>query len=135
MLEVTDDLNARYLDAVNRVDHPAAWAEGPRWRISGTEYARRAKIVEVWKGALSQLDFVVMALNSGTLERRGDMVSGRWYVTAFLRSRDGTGRMVLGVYRDEYERGAGEWRFTLCSHHVIHQGAFDLSGAHASIPA
>jgi hypothetical protein len=143
MLEIADelairDLNARYIDAVNRLDAAAweaTWAEGARWRIFGTEFAGRARILEVWKGAMSQFDFVVMALNSGTLERRGDMVSGRWYVTEFLRSRDGSGRMVLGSYRDEYARESDGWKFSVRSYHVIHQGAFDLSGAHQPLPA
>jgi hypothetical protein len=143
VLEVADelairDLNARYIDAVNRVDAVAwraTWAEAARWRIFGTEFSGRDAILEIWKGAMSQFDFVVMALNSGTLEQSGGVVSGRWYVTEFLRSRDGSGRMVLGVYRDEYARESGTWRYALRSYHVIHQAAFDLSGAHQPIPA
>ncbi len=131
------DLNARYIDAVNRVDGEAwqaSWAEDGRWNIFGTEFRGRAAIFEVWKSAMAQFDFVVMALNSGTLSREGDVVRGRWYVTEHLRSRDGSGRRVLGTYQDEYLRADGEWRFAKRSYHVIHQGACDLSGEFRPIP-
>lgn len=123
------------MNRADSADWQATWAEQGRWRVFGTEFAGRAKILEFWKGAMSQFDFVVMTLNGGTLERRGDVVTGRWYLTEYLRARDGSGRMVLGTYRDEYARESGEWRFALRSYHVIYQGPFDLSGAHQPIPA
>ncbi len=131
------DLNARYIDAVHRGDGAswqATWAEDGCWRIFGTEFVGRARIVEIWLGAMAQFDLVNMALTSGTLAQDGAGVRGRWYVTEHLRAKDGSGRMVFGVYQDRYERRDGEWRFKERSYHVIYQGACDLSGAYRPIP-
>jgi hypothetical protein len=142
MIDVRDelairDLNARYIDAVNRVDldgWQATWAEDGIWNLLGNEVSGRAAIAKTWQGAMAQFEFVVMALNSGTLERRGATVSGRWYITEYLRPRQGGGRIVLGVYRDQYGEDAGEWKFKRRAYHAIYQGSCDLSGAHQPIP-
>ena len=36
---------------------------------------------------------------------------GRWYITEHGKMEDGTALLTLGVYHDEYTRGAEGWRF------------------------
>jgi len=142
MIDIQDELairelNARYIDAVNRVDvesWQATWAEGGVWNLLGNEVRGRAAVAKFWQGAMAQFEFALMALNSGTLEKRGGVVSGRWYVTEYLRPTSGGGRMVLGVYRDRYVKEAGAWKFEQRVYHALYQGSCDLSGAYQRAP-
>ncbi|HEY8122106.1 MAG TPA: nuclear transport factor 2 family protein [Myxococcota bacterium] len=142
MIEIHDELairelNARYIDAVNRVDADAwqaTWAENCVWNLLGTEVRGRAAVAKLWQGAMAQFEFALMTLNSGMLEKQGGVVSGRWYVTEYLRPASGGGRFVLGVYRDRYVKELGAWKFEQRVYHALYQGACDLSGAYLRAP-
>jgi len=125
------DLNARYIDAVNRYnkeDWAANWSESATWNLMGMEVAGRDAIVELWTGAMSGFEFAIMMLNSGTIDVDGDTASGRWYVTEHLKPVEGDPNITLGVYDDEYAREDGRWVFARRHYNVIYQGPADYSG-------
>ena len=119
------DLNARYIDAVNRYsadDWSATWAEDASWDLLGHE------VEATWQGAMGSFEFALMMLNSGTLQVDGQRATGRWYLTEHLKPKDGDANMVLGVYDDEYSCESGSWLFTRRRYRILYQGAPDLSG-------
>jgi uncharacterized protein (TIGR02246 family) len=125
------DLNARYIDAVNRhnkEDWAANWSESATWNLMGMEVAGRDAIVELWTGAMGGFEFALMMLNSGTIEIDGDTATGRWYVTEHLKPVEGDANITLGVYDDQYVKEDGQWRFARRHYNVMYQGAADYSG-------
>ena len=125
------DLNARYIDAVNRYnkdDWAATWSSTATWNLMGMEVDGRDAIVELWTNAMSGFEFAIMMLNSGTITVEGNSARGRWYITEHLKMADGSSNMTLGVYDDEYGCEDGNWLFTRRSYQVIYQGPPDLSG-------
>ena len=125
------DLNARYIDAVNRNDKDAwaaTWSETGSWDLMGMETSGRDQILQFWLGAMSSFDFAVMMLNSGTLQIDGDNASGRWYMTEHLKSKEGNPEMVLGVYDDRYRREDGHWLFAERRYRVLYRAPTDASG-------
>ena len=111
------DLNARYIDAVNRYsadDWTATWAVDASWDLLGHVVEGR--------------EAILMMLNSGTLQVDGQRATGRWYLTEHLKPKDGDANMVLGVYDDEYSSESGSWLFTRRRYRILYQGAPDLSG-------
>lgn len=125
------DLNARYIDAVNRYnqdDWSATWSESASWNLLGMEVEGRDNIVQLWGGAMSSFEFALMMLNSGTLQIDGDTASGRWYVTEHIKPKEGDPNITLGVYDDRYIKEDGQWRFAHRHYNVMYQGAADYSG-------
>lgn len=127
------DLNARYIDAVNRYnadDWIATWSESATWDLMGHEVEGSEAILATWQGAMSGFDMVVMMLNSGTIQVDGEQATGRWYITEHLNPKDADANMTLGVYDDEYGLVDGHWVFTRRSYKVIYQGPQNLSGTY-----
>lgn len=125
------DLAASYIDAVNRTDGEtwkATWSETGTWCLMGTEISGREALFGFWQTAMSGFKFVIMVLNSGTIDITGDTASGRWYVTEHLMGQDGNGIHIEGVYDDRYVREDGRWVFSKREYQVIYQGPEDLSG-------
>ena len=125
------DLNARYIDAVNRYnkdDWAATWSESAIWNLMGMEVSGKGAIVEMWTNAMAGFEFAIMMLNSGTISVDGDAATGRWYITEHLKMADGSTNMTLGVYDDEYRREGDNWLYSRRSYQVIYQGPPDLSG-------
>jgi hypothetical protein len=127
------DLNARYIDAVNRYhagDWAATWSEDATWDLLGNVIEGRDAILATWQGAMGSFEFALMMLNSGTLRLDGQQGTGRWYLTEHLKPGEGDAQMVLGVYDDEYSCASGSWLFTRRSYRIIYQGPPDLSGTY-----
>ncbi len=125
------ELAASYIDAVNRSDGDAwkaTWSENGIWKLMGTEVSGLEALFGFWQTAMSGFKFVLMVLNSGTIEINGDTASGRWYVTEHLLGQDGNGLHIEGVYDDQYVREDGRWVFARRDYHVIYRGSEDLSG-------
>ncbi len=125
------ELAANYIDAVNRSDGDAwkaTWSENGIWKLMGTEVSGLEALFGFWQTAMSGFKFVLMVLNSGTIEINGDTASGRWYVTEHLLGLDGKGIHIEGVYDDQYVREDGRWVFAKRDYQVIYQGPEDLSG-------
>ena len=130
------DLNARYIDAVNRFhaeDWIATWSDTATWDLMGHVVEGKEAILATWQGAMSGFDMVVMMLSSGTVDLKisqneAEQATGRWYLTEHLVPGEGDANMTLGVYDDEYGLEDGHWVFTRRSYKVIYQGPPDLSG-------
>ncbi len=125
------DLNARYIDAVNRFnaeDWIATWSPTATWDLMGHVVEGGEAILATWQGAMGGFDMVVMMLNSGTIQVSGEQATGRWYITEHLVPGEGDANMTLGVYNDEYALEEGRWVFTRRTYQVIYQGPPDLSG-------
>lgn len=131
------DLGARYVDAVNRLDGQAwkaTWAENSTWLIMGQEITGRENIFEFWTQTMTMFDFVIMSLNSGTVDIVGDSASGRCYMTEYLCIKDTPPMMTQGVYDDTYIKEDGEWLIASRGYHVLYQGPSDLSGTYEPYP-
>ncbi|MDJ0877270.1 MAG: nuclear transport factor 2 family protein [Halieaceae bacterium] len=125
------DLNARYIDAVNRYnadDWIATWSPTATWDLMGHVVEGSEAILQTWQGAMSGFEMVVMMLSSGTIQVESEKATGRWYLTEHLNPKDGDANMTLGVYNDEYALEDGRWVFTRRSYNVIYQGPQNLSG-------
>jgi len=131
------DLGARYVDAVNR-QHGLAWqetwAEDSVWHIMGQDISGRDNIFEFWNQTMSMFDFVIMALNSNSLDIVDGRASGRCYMTEYLCLKDNAPMMTQGVYNDTYVKEDGEWLFASRGYHVLYQGPSDLSGTYEPYP-
>lgn len=126
------DLVARYADAVSRRDEKAwadTWTEDGEWQVIGRTASGRDEVVALWKTLLGGLSFVVQLANTERITVEGDRGSGRWYVTEYAKSRDGSALLNVGFYRDEYRRVDGAWRFARRRFDALYMGAPDLSGA------
>ncbi len=125
------DLQARYIDAVNRyneTDWAATWSDSASWNLLGMEVEGKAAIVQLWQGAMGSFDFALMMLNSGTVQVDGDTATGRWYVTEHIKPKEGEPNITLGVYDDRYVKENGQWLFAHRHYNVMYQGAADYSG-------
>jgi hypothetical protein len=125
------DLNARYIDAVNRYnaeDWIATWSPTATWDLMGHVVEGSEAILATWQGAMSGFEMVVMMLSSGTLQIDGEKATGRWYITEHLNPKDADANMTLGVYDDEYAVEEGRWVFTRRSYNVMYHGPQNLSG-------
>ena len=123
-------LAAAYIDAVNRYhadDWIATWADDATWNLMGMEVAGKDNILNLWQGAMGGFEWVVMMLNSGTIEVDGDAATGRWYVTEHLNPKEGDANLTLGVYDDRYCKRDGKWLFAERRYHVLFQGQADYS--------
>ena len=132
------DLVARYADAVNRRDREAwaaTWNEDSEWNLRGQPIKGRDAIVGLWSNLMGSLPFVVQLIHSGTVEVKGDTATGRWYLTEYMTTAEGQGRMGVGVYRDVYSRTGGTWRFAVRRYDLLYNGPTDLSGETSPFPA
>ena len=126
------DLVARYADAVTRRDEKAwgeTWTEDGEWHVIGRTASGREAVGALWQTLLGGLSFVVQLANTEQITVEGDRGSGRWYVTEYARSNDGTALLNVGFYRDEYRRVDGSWRFARRRFDALYMGPPDLGGA------
>ncbi len=131
------DLMARYVDAVNRVDGAAwaaTWAEDGKWSLLGNEVAGRDSILAYWRQMMSGFEFALMMPGSCLLEIEGDSASGHWYLQEHTRDREGNAASVLGRYRDSYSRVNGQWLYQSRDYDIIYYGPADLSGNYSPLP-
>lgn len=131
------DLSARYVDAVNRGDGlswRATWSEDASWFLMGQEVKGRDNILAFWRQTMELFNFVVMTLNSGTVDIEGNAATGRWYVTEHLSMKGAEPATILGVYDDKYIKFDGQWLIQSRGYHMLYQGAPDLSGTYQPYP-
>jgi len=132
------DLVARYADAVNRRDQSAwrdTWAADGQWDLRGQVTTGREAIVGLWTGLMGSLPFVVQLIHSGTVAATSDRATGTWYLTEYMKTANGDGRMGVGVYRDSYARIEGAWCFARRRYDLLYSGPPNLSGDTFPFPA
>lgn len=118
------ELIATYNDAVMRMDPVAwgsTWAEDGVWSLPGMGegIAGRDTIVETWKMAMSQFEFVGFFASPGPLQISGDTAQGTLYQQEFLYLKDGSERQVIGRYSDEFAKMDGRWFFSKRVYEVL----------------
>lgn len=131
------DLVSRYCDAIVRRDAQAwgaTWAEDGEWHVLGSAVKGRDKIIERWEQLIGGLPFIHQVASGGLLELDGEDARGRWYVTEYGVTGQGSGLLNLGVYHDDYVREAGQWCFARRRFGALYMGPPDLSGSPRSFP-
>ena len=141
------ELVESYNDAVMRFDAEAwgaNWSDDAHWSVPGLADATgRAAIVAQWQQAMAAFDCVgffapifpepplcpketaVMRTRTRSPSRKDlprffPMRACRaWYQQEFLYFKDGTKRVVIGRYDDEYVKQSGRWYFRRRSYSVL----------------
>ena len=119
-----NELIATYNDAVMRFDADAwgsTWAEDGVWSLPGMGdgIAGRETIVETWKMAMSQFEFVGFFASPGPLQLDGDSAHGTLYQQEFLYLKEGGERQVIGRYTDDFVKVDGQWKFAKRVYEVL----------------
>jgi ketosteroid isomerase-like protein len=117
------ELVESYNDAVMRFDAEAwgaNWSEDAHWSVPGLADATgRAAIVAQWQQAMAAFDCVGFFASAGPLVVEHQHARGTWYQQEFLYFKDGTKRVVIGRYDDEYVKQSGRWYFRKRSYSVL----------------
>ena len=132
------DLVARYADAVNRRDEAAwgaTWAKDGEWDLSGRPASGRDAVVALWSQLMGGIPWVNQIVYFGLVDVDGAAATGRWYLAEFMKLPDGTGRQMIGVYRDQYVKEDGAWKFAKRRMDPVYSGPPDLSGDAMPFPA
>ena len=116
------ELHETYGDGVVRFDKEtwgSVWAEDADWDFMGMELKGRDAIVEVWLGAMSNFDAVSFQCVPASIEVDGDTATSRCQTQEVLKGKDGSTRMLGGLYTDELEKRGGQWVYTKRAFQVI----------------
>ncbi|QIQ87610.1 nuclear transport factor 2 family protein [Erythrobacter sp.] len=104
-----------YGDGVVRFDKDtwaSVWAEDADWDFMGMQLKGRDQIVETWLGAMSNFDAVSFSCVPAAIEVDGNTATSRIQTQEVLKAKDGTTRMIGGLYTDELEKRGGRWVYT-----------------------
>lgn len=109
------ELNEVYGDGVVRNDPEtwgSVWTEDAEWDFMGMELSGRAAIVELWNKAMSNFDAVSFQCVPAAIEVDGDRATARCQTQEVLKGKDGTTRMLGGLYTDELVKRDGAWLYS-----------------------
>jgi ketosteroid isomerase-like protein len=117
-----------YADAVCRVDAnawEAVWAEDSVWELPdypeiGTVRGR-AKIVAMWKAAMSHYPGIIFISTPGAIEIDGNRATVRSYTSEVYDDQQGRTRRDRGVYEDVVIKQNGQWLFQSRRFRNIHR--------------
>lgn len=116
------ELHETYGDGVVRFDKEtwgSVWAEDADWDFMGMELKGREAIVEVWLSAMANFDAVSFQCVPASIEVDGDKATSRCQTQEVLKGKDGTTRMLGGLYTDELEKRNGHWVYTKRAFQVV----------------
>ncbi len=116
------ELHETYGDGVVRFDKEtwgSVWADDADWDFMGMELKGRDAIVDVWLGAMANFDAVSFQCIPASIEVDGDKATSRCQTQEVLKGKDGSTRMLGGLYTDELERRDGQWVYTKRAFQVI----------------
>lgn len=111
-----------YGDGVVRIDPEtwaSVWAEDAQWDFMGTLLEGREAIVAMWLQAMSGLDAVSFQCLPAAIEVAGDTAIARVQTQEVLKFKDGTTRMVGGLYTDRLVKREGRWLYSYRSFQII----------------
>ena len=118
------ELVESYNDAVMRFDGDAwraNWREDAAWTLPGAgEITGLANFYPIWEQAMNGFAFVGFFASAGPLLVSGDTATGTWYQQEFLHGKDGSKRVVIGKYQDEYVKVDSRWYFQKRVYEVMH---------------
>ena len=109
------ELHEQYADAVVRADAAdwgKVWTEDAHWTLMGTAVDGREAIVAFWSQAMSGLDAVSFHCIPSATDIDGDRATGRCQTQEIMKVKDGTTRVIGGLYEDEMIKQNGAWRYT-----------------------
>lgn len=116
------ELHEIYGDGVVRFDKDtwgSVWAEDADWDFMGMELKGREAIVEMWLGAMSNFEAVSFQCVPASIEIDGDKATSRCQTQEVLKGKDGSTRMIGGLYTDELEKRDGRWVYTKRAFKII----------------
>ncbi len=116
------ELHETYGDGVVRFDAEtwgSVWADDADWDFMGMELKGREAIVELWLGAMSNFDAVSFQCVPASIEVDGDKATSRCQTQEVLKGKDGSTRMLGGLYTDELEKRGGQWVYTKRAFKVV----------------
>ncbi|MEP3422681.1 MAG: nuclear transport factor 2 family protein [Erythrobacter sp.] len=116
------ELHEVYGDGVVRFDAEtwgSVWADDADWDFLGMQLKGREAIVEVWLGAMSNFEAVSFQCVPASIEVDGNTATSRCQTQEVLKGKDGTTRMLGGLYTDELEKRDGQWVYTKRAFQVI----------------
>ncbi len=116
------ELHEVYGDGVVRFDAEtwgSVWADDADWDFMGMQLKGREAIVEVWLGAMANFDAVSFSCVPAAIEVTGNTATSRVQTQEVLKAKDGTTRMLGGLYTDELEKRDGAWVYTRRAFQII----------------
>lgn len=128
----------RYADAVCRRDADdwgATWAPDGVWDLGRAKSEGRENMVAFWLQAMSAYPTAIQIIHGGTVLEEGTTTArARWYLSEYLFVNDGSRRLGVGVYHDDYVKLDGKWHFKKRKYALLYSGAPDLSGTPFPFP-
>jgi len=110
------DLYGTAADASSRGDKDewmATYAdEGCEWNTHLFQCAGKERIAAQWDELWSGFEKVGFLATVGSIEVTGDTAAGRCTAREIIRLKDGKIFKLIGLYRDEFVRVGGQWKFT-----------------------
>ncbi len=116
------ELHETYGDGVVRFDAEtwgSVWANDAQWDFMGTVLEGHAAILETWNGAMSGLDAVSFSCVPSAIEVDGNRATSRVQTQEVLKAKDGSTRMIGGLYTDELEKRDGQWLYTRRAFEIV----------------
>lgn len=109
------ELNDTYGDGVVMMDAHvwgSVWAEDASWDFMGMTIEGREAIVQTWQGAMGNFDKVSFSCVPSMIEVNGDTAIARCQTQEVLKGKDGSTRMIGGLYSDRLVKREGAWVYT-----------------------
>ncbi len=116
------ELNDLYGDGVLLFDADiwsSVWADDAEWDFMGMEFKGRKAIVDFWKQAMSNFDAVSFSCVPSSIEIDGNRAVARCQTQEVLKAKDGSTRMVGGLYRDELVKRDGAWLYSKRTFQIV----------------
>lgn len=111
-----------YGDGVVRNDAETwstVWAEDARWDFMGTVVEGREAIVALWQQAMSGLEAVSFQCLPAAIEVTGETASARVQTQEVLKFKDGSTRLVGGLYTDTLVKRDTRWLYSSRSFRIV----------------
>ncbi|MEM7666969.1 MAG: nuclear transport factor 2 family protein [Pseudomonadota bacterium] len=116
------ELHEVYGDGVVRFDADtwgSVWADDADWDFMGMNLKGREVIVQTWLGAMSNFDAVSFSCVPASIEVDGDKATSQVQTQEVLKGKDGSTRMIGGLYTDELEKRDGAWVYTKRAFQIV----------------
>jgi hypothetical protein len=109
------ELHQTYADGVVLADAEiwgSVWVEEAHWSLLGMEVDGREKIVAMWVQAMGNFDAVSFHCVPSMTTIDGDRATGRCQTQEVMKVKDGSTRVIGGLYEDEMVKRDGRWSYT-----------------------
>ena len=109
------ELHDRYSDAVVRMhadDWGAVWSDDAIWSLMGTQVEGKEAIVGLWSQAMSGLDAVSFLMLPASIQVSGENAVGSAQTHEILKPKEGSTRLIGGLYEDEFVKQDGRWLYS-----------------------